>query len=91
MKPLWLPPDAGIKGMNHHAHLFYVLGMFCLHACLCNTYIFGAFEGQKSVRTPGTGVTSCEPSFQCWELNPSTLGAASASNLSHLCSPWRSF
>lgn len=36
MKPLWLPPDAGIKGMNHHAHLFYVLGMFCLHACLCN-------------------------------------------------------
>lgn len=46
--------------------------MFYLHVCICTTYISGAFGEQKSVRSPGTGVTdSCVSTCGYRELTQS--------------------
>ena len=46
--------------------------MFCLHVCLCTTYMLGAHGGQKQVSDP-MGLELETTPCGCWEVNPGFL------------------
>lgn len=46
--------------------------MFCLHVCLCTTYMLGAHGGQKQVSDP-MGLELETTPCGCWEVNPGPL------------------
>lgn len=41
----------------YYYYVFDVLVVFCLHLCLCTTYVLGVLsEARRGIRSPGTGV-----------------------------------
>lgn len=48
--------------------------MFCLYLCLYTTHMPGIHGSQKSITSPGTGVTGgCDSPCEYWELNSNPL------------------
>lgn len=79
---LWPVVNKAITHFSIHYSFFLSVCMFCLHVCVCTTYMPGASGGKEDGGSLRTGVIDrCEPTHECWDFNPGSSGRANEASL----------